>query len=228
MSPQNRTITVRLLQIFEEIIEEKQLKEEAKLEIYKQMALLKPSIGDRFQRSCCIQRASRSHRDVEEICTLYPYVTQTVPMSEVAVRPIGYVEDEPVIRRIGERNLYLGNEHAADSEQHDQSFQYVLSVSTDNYPLTTHHPLDDGPGNDWMEFEGAVDTARRLYRRDGSVLIHCTAGISRSSTVIATALAAEESRQLRDVFSIVLRARPSATLNPALHELAVVYVAARK
>jgi len=39
MSPQNRTITVRLLQIFEEIIEEKELEEEAKLEIYKQIEL---------------------------------------------------------------------------------------------------------------------------------------------------------------------------------------------
>jgi hypothetical protein len=35
MSPQDRTITVRLLQIFEEIIEEKELEEEAELEIYR-------------------------------------------------------------------------------------------------------------------------------------------------------------------------------------------------
>ena len=39
MSPQNQTITVRLLQIFEEIIEEKELEEDAKLEIYKQIEL---------------------------------------------------------------------------------------------------------------------------------------------------------------------------------------------
>lgn len=39
MSPQNRTITVRLLQIFEEIIGETELEEEAKLEIYKQIEL---------------------------------------------------------------------------------------------------------------------------------------------------------------------------------------------
>ena len=39
MAPQNRTITVRLLQIFEEIIEEKELEEDAKLEIYKQIEL---------------------------------------------------------------------------------------------------------------------------------------------------------------------------------------------
>jgi prophage maintenance system killer protein len=39
MSAQNRTITMRLLQIFVEIIEEKELEEEAKLEIYKQIEL---------------------------------------------------------------------------------------------------------------------------------------------------------------------------------------------
>ena len=149
-------------------------------------------------------------------------------MSDATVRPIGYVEDGPVVRAIGERDLYLGNEHAADPEQHDRSFRYVVSVSTDAHPSTTHHrPLEDGPGSDWTAFERAVDTARTLYRKDGPVLIHCTAGISRSSTVIATTLAAEESRRLPDALSIVRRARPSATLHPALHELAVVYLAAR-
>jgi hypothetical protein len=39
MSAQNRTITVRLLQIFEEIVEEKEFEEEAKLEMYKQIEL---------------------------------------------------------------------------------------------------------------------------------------------------------------------------------------------
>jgi len=39
MSPDDRTITVRLLQIFEEIIEEKELEEAEKLEIYKQIEL---------------------------------------------------------------------------------------------------------------------------------------------------------------------------------------------
>ncbi|MEZ3165127.1 dual specificity protein phosphatase family protein [Halorubrum sp. RMP-47] len=92
---------------------------------------------------------------------------------------------------------------------------------------THHHPLDDGPGNDWTVFARAVDTAHRLYRQDGSVLIHCTAGISRSSTVIATVLAAEESRSLRESLSAVLQTRPTTTPHPALHELAVVYVAAR-
>jgi prophage maintenance system killer protein len=39
MSPQDRTIIVRLLQIFEEIVEEKELEDEEELEIYKQIEL---------------------------------------------------------------------------------------------------------------------------------------------------------------------------------------------
>lgn len=149
-------------------------------------------------------------------------------VSIINIRPKGYVEDSAVMRRIGKRDLYLGNKHAADPGQHDQSFRFVLSVSTENAPLTTHHrPLDDGPGNDWVTFERAIDTARTLYQQDGSLLIHCKAGISRSSTVIATMIAAEESRQFSDALSIVQQARPSALPHPALHELAVIYMVSR-
>lgn len=149
-------------------------------------------------------------------------------MSEIAVRPIGYVEDDPIVRRIGEQKLYVGNKHAADSGQYDQSFRYVVSVSTNEYPLTTHHhPLGDGAGNDWTVFERAVDTARRLYRQEGSILINCTAGVPRSSTVIPTVLAADESKSLCESLLAVLQARPTTTPHPALHELAVVYLTAR-
>jgi protein-tyrosine phosphatase len=148
--------------------------------------------------------------------------------SEPLVRPFGHVADRPVIRRIGDRNLYLGNGLAADSEHHDREFRYVLSATDDEHPLTTHHcPLIDGPDNDWLTFEEAVDTARTLYRRDGSLLIHCNAGISRSSTLVATTLAAEENLGFNDALTIVNEARPHAIPHPSLHELAVVYLAAR-
>ena len=148
---------------------------------------------------------------------------------EPIVRPFGYVADEPIVRRIGERELFLGNEFAADPARHDRSFEFVLSATTDERPLTTHHhPLDDGPGNDWSTFEAAVDTARALYRREGSLLIHCKAGISRSSALVATTIAAEENRRLDDAFAIVHEARPHAVSHPALHESAVIYLAARR
>ena len=143
------------------------------------------------------------------------------------IRPKGYVADEPVIRRIGDRDLFFGNEHAADPTRHDRTFDVVVTVSSDAQPLTTHHrPLADGPGNEWRAFEGAVDTARRCYRRDGPTLIHCEAGISRSTTVIAATLAAEDGLSLREALERVHDARPLAMPNPALHELAVAYLAA--
>jgi hypothetical protein len=145
----------------------------------------------------------------------------------VFVRLIDHVE-ELVVRRIGERDLYLGNRFAASPEQHSRQFEFVLSATHDRYPLTTHHrPLADGPENDWPTFAAAVDTARRLYRRDGTTLVHCKAGISRSSTLVATTLAAEEDRPFREALDIVHDARPLAIPHPALHEQAVLYLAAR-
>ena len=144
------------------------------------------------------------------------------------LRPLGYVESDPVVRRVGDRELFIGNLSAADRATHGRSFRFVLSVSSAARPLTTHHyPLTDGPGNDWPAFAKAVDTARTLYRRDGSLLVHCKAGVSRSSTVIATALAAVERRTFREALGLVQEARPAAVPHPALHELVVVYLASR-
>lgn len=146
---------------------------------------------------------------------------------DVYVRPYGSVSEEPIVRRIGDRDLFVGNARAAHPGDHDESFEYVLSATREECPLTTHHhPLVDGPGNDWREFEAAVDAARRLHRRDGSVLVHCRAGVSRSSTLVATAVAAEEGRPFGDALAGVQEARPHAIPHPALHELAVVYLAA--
>lgn len=146
----------------------------------------------------------------------------------VLVWPFGYIEQQPVVRPIGELDLYLGNKFAASPEHHDRRFEFVLSATHEAYPLTTHHrPLADGPDNEWSTFESAVDTTRALYRRDGSVLVHCKAGISRSTTLVATTLAAEEGHQLRAALDIVHEARPRAMPNPALHEQAVLYLAAR-
>ncbi|NGM69740.1 dual specificity protein phosphatase family protein [Natronolimnobius sp. AArcel1] len=136
------------------------------------------------------------------------------------------MDDEPVIRWIDDRDLFLGNVLAADPTRHDRQFTFVVSLSSEAAPRTTHHrPLTDGRGNDWTAFGEAVDTARNCYRRDGATLIHCKAGISRSSTVIATTLAAEDGLPFRVALERVQDARPLAIPHPALHELAVVYLA---
>ncbi|QCC51904.1 dual specificity protein phosphatase family protein [Halapricum salinum] len=141
--------------------------------------------------------------------------------------PFWFGEDKPVVRRIGERDLYLGNWQAADPERSDQAFDHVVSATFREYPRTTHHhPMADGPETDWETFAAAVDDARSCYRAEGSLLVHCTAGVSRSSSILGTLLAVEEGLALEAALDLVREARPCATPHPALHSLAVLYVAA--
>lgn len=146
----------------------------------------------------------------------------------VYVRPTRYVDPDPVIRRIGDRDVYLGNVHAAEGDRHDREFADVVSVNSEPGSLTTdHRPLSDDDDNEWAAFAAAVDAARRAHRADGSTLVNCTAGVSRSSAVLATTLAAEEGRTFQATLSEMLAHRPIATPHPALHELGVIYLAAR-
>ncbi|SEV93383.1 dual specificity protein phosphatase family protein [Halobacterium jilantaiense] len=150
------------------------------------------------------------------------------PRAELFVRPFGYVNDTPVVRRLGDRNCFLGNATAA-SPDCERTFEHVLSLTETPQPATTHHrPLTDDANNDWAAFAAAVDTARRLLARDGSLLVHCEAGVSRSSAVAAAALAVAESRPFVDALHEVQDARPHAVPHPALHELGVEYVAAQQ
>ncbi|MDH5021180.1 dual specificity protein phosphatase family protein [Halobacterium rubrum] len=143
------------------------------------------------------------------------------------VRPYGSVRPTPVYRKLDDENrVFLGNAAAA-SPACDRSFGHVLSLTREPRPATTHHrPLSDDATNDWVAFAAAVDTARRLSARTGSLLVHCEAGISRSSAVAAAALAVEENCAFVAALHDVQDARPHAVPHPALHELGVRYVAA--
>lgn len=145
----------------------------------------------------------------------------------VLVRPFGFVPDRAIIRRIGERSVYIGNLHAADPTYHDETFEHVLSATTDSCPLTTrHHPLVDGHDVDWRSFAAAVDDARDIIRCDRPALVHCRAGISRSAAILTAALAVEDDLDVRDALGRIQQARPLAMPHPALFENAVIYHAA--
>jgi hypothetical protein len=142
-------------------------------------------------------------------------------------RPYGYAADHPVAVRLGDRDCFLGNEAAA-TPACDREFDRVLSLTREPKPRTTdHHPLTDDDANDWREFAAACDTARDLLRAEGSTLIHCRAGVSRSAAVAAAAIAASEHRPFVDALHGVQDARPHAIPHPALHALGVQYVAGR-
>jgi predicted protein tyrosine phosphatase len=67
----------------------------------------------------------------------------------------------------------------------------VVTLTERSFPATTdHHPLADGTVNDQVR----VDAVRAAYTSDTPALVHCAAGVCRSTTVTATAVAAEDGR----------------------------------
>jgi len=144
-----------------------------------------------------------------------------------------------VLKQIGDRPLYLGNQCAvgADGVSHNMTETFaeegvpVLSINKREQPLTTHHhPLHDGAGNDLAAFEAAMDTARELYQavlegdRPGPMMVNCAAGISRSTTTIAVTLAATEKVSFETGVQKVKTYRARASPHPALVELAEAYL----
>lgn len=139
---------------------------------------------------------------------------------------------DPGACRIGERELWIANEDAVDPEMLDTlnlDPDYVVSVNHDSTAATTdHYPLRDGYVNSYDEFIAAVRAARERIRDDGTVIVNCAAGISRSATIIATALAAEESRPFDDVIDEIRETRDYARPNVKLVLSACRYLVERE
>lgn len=130
--------------------------------------------------------------------------------------------------RIGTRDLWIGNEGAANPAHLETlgiSPSHVVTLTRRPTEATTdHHPLDDARVNDQTTFTAAVETTRTHYRSEGSLLVHCAAGISRSATVIATALAAEEDWTFNASVDFVQAHRHRARPHPKLRVSALSYL----
>lgn len=124
---------------------------------------------------------------------------------------------DPGACRIGERELWIANKDAVNPEMLEAlnlDPEYVVSVNRDSTPATTDHfTLDDGYINPYSEFTAAVEAARKRIRDDGTVVVNCAAGISRSATIIATALAVEEARPFAAVVKEIRETREYARPN---------------
>ncbi|AGN02321.1 Dual specificity protein phosphatase [Salinarchaeum sp. Harcht-Bsk1] len=143
------------------------------------------------------------------------------------VRPFGCHPEASIVRQIGDRPLYLGNCHAADPAYCDRAFDAVLTVAKDPAPATTHHrPMPDSREATWEQFRSAADAACECYREEGDLLVHCKAGISRSTAVVAATVAVEERRHLSEAYDVVRAHRPYAVSHPQIRKLAAYYVAA--
>ena len=84
--------------------------------------------------------------------------------------------------------------------------------------------MKDGYVNDQQKFTAAVETTREKIQTDGSVVVNCSACISRSSTLIATAIAAEGGLSFEAAVEETRETRPRARPHPKLQLNAYVYL----
>ncbi len=133
-----------------------------------------------------------------------------------------------IAARIGDRDLWIGNvgaikpRHLAKMELDPE---YVVSVNGSATEVTTdHHPLTDGSVNDHQQFANAVAATRKNTRNDGTVLVNCSVGVSRSATVIATAIAAEDDLSFNAAVAEIRETRPRAQPHPKLQFNAYAYL----
>lgn len=98
--------------------------------------------------------------------------------------------------------LYVGD--ITDARKHGANFEHVLTLSSDETDGTTEHlPIVDGK-NEQEDFDEVAEVALDLVNeQDGDVLIHCSAGVSRSTTTIATVIAKNKSVRFSEALKIV-------------------------
>jgi len=128
-------------------------------------------------------------------------------------------------------DVYISNGGAA--RRYGDEFEHVLTLSRDDVHsnvgshehTTQHFPLYDGPQTSQDDFEKAVGAAIKMIdTHDGSVLVHCQAGISRSSTVLIAALAYIDDSTFEEAYDEVWEAKPSIAPHPALREKALEFL----
>jgi len=150
---------------------------------------------------------------------------RTVPLDDFSTPTF----PEAFAAQVGERDLWIANIGGIKPDNLSKlnlSPKFVVSVSrTATEATTDHHPLKDAYVNGQQKFTEAVETARQRIQQDGTVIVNCAAGISRSTTVMATAVAAEEEQSFEAVVEEIRQIWPRADPHPKLQLNAQAYLA---
>ncbi|XP_034066624.1 dual specificity protein phosphatase 19-like [Gymnodraco acuticeps] len=146
----------------------------------------------------------------------------------------GFVEDTSLDLQVGVVRpfILLGSQDAAHDEETLQRLKvtHVLNVAygvsnllPDQLVYKTLQILDIPETNITSYLEecsGFIELARQ---QDGVVLVHCNAGVSRSSSVVIGYLMLREGLTFNDAYSQVKLARPSTRPNPGFYQQLQTY-----
>ncbi|XP_033978492.1 dual specificity protein phosphatase 19-like [Trematomus bernacchii] len=146
----------------------------------------------------------------------------------------GFVEDTSLDLQVGVVRpfILLGSQDAAHDEETLQRLKvtHVLNVAygvsnllPDQLVYKTLQILDlpDTDITSYLEeCSGFIELARQ---QDGVVLVHCNAGVSRSSSIVVGYLMLREGLTFDDAYSQVKLARPSTRPNPGFYQQLQTY-----
>lgn len=118
------------------------------------------------------------------------------------------------------QNIYLGNYLAADDEQwlKKNNITHILGLigyqkKFDNIHYIYFNNLDDTPNQDIIsQFKVCFEFIEKSLKSCGNILVHCHAGISRSSTIVIAYLMFKYGMNLREAIVFVKKQRP--IINP--------------
>jgi protein-tyrosine phosphatase len=131
-------------------------------------------------------------------------------------------------------SLLVGDADDADdtARVRDEAVTTVLSLTHETPPSDGYAvvdcPLVDGPRHDPAAFAAAVEELESRLAAGERVLVHCSAGASRSVAVAAAALALTAGVDVDAALDRVCAARGVAAPHPALADRARQYVADRR
>jgi protein-tyrosine phosphatase len=125
------------------------------------------------------------------------------------------------------QDLYIsGIEAAGDAERlASRGITAVLKLTHSDPPApypanvtVAAHPLIDGPQNDFQNFQTAVEALISFRKSGETVLVHCSAGSSRSGAITAAALAQTTNTSVESSLGRLKERKPDIDPHPALLE----------
>ena len=125
--------------------------------------------------------------------------------------------------------IFVGTESDAGDEPllRKHGVDVVLSLTHSN-PDTgdvnrVDVPMTDGPQNSYQAFAEAVETVVQQHENNHRVLIHCSAGSSRSPSVAAAAITHLSDTTLNEAFNQIIETRPETDPHDVLVRQAIKF-----
>jgi protein-tyrosine phosphatase len=122
--------------------------------------------------------------------------------------------------------LFIGDiEQAGDRQRYkehgiDRVIQLTYSAPDNGYPdsVDVHtYSMMDGPRNDEETMRDAVETTASFLQKGDTVLVHCSAGASRSVAVAAASLATVNDTGLDEELQLIRDKKP-IQIHPSVQE----------